>query len=436
MRRPTPLILLVLSSLLLAACGGGGAGEPGDPDPSGVTVTGSLLLPGGAPASGMQVVIAGESRTTSVSGSFQVVGVEIPYDLMIDVESFDAVLVYQGLTTAEPVLQLPLTLPTVERDATINFQASGFDATPPAPEAGHSNGDYLVCGGAANFLGCTGVGIAQTSAAVRNVTWFGPATVQAKVMAVQGTVLDTQPRLFTEYSHFAYSANRQWTSDQTITHPLVFNPVGTGHITGTTTVPTGYSIRSRGLGLTSGDERWSPISFEQHSSAPIAADFSFAAPEGIGFGYYVSTRAELGESFVEKEVQVADANATGLSILLPEPPRLLQPTAGQAGISTSTTFSWTPMEEGLYLYMFAPDVGSDPTADGSPGFVIITTDTQVNLPDTSPLGIALPSATPYFWMVQAIAPVGSVDELANGVVVETMGDTLAMAAARKVTTAP
>lgn len=426
MQRLAPLLSFVVLAVVLAGCGGGAASTPTD---TGITVSGRFLLPDGTAASGITALIADEVVTPAADGSFQAAGIEAPYDVsvLISVPAADVVVSFQGITREDPVLVLPdLGSVPPERQATISFDLY-YNETAVDPTVY----DYAVLSGPVDYHPYEYFNLKGATLASRPVTWSGPATSSARIVAAQGTVLGAQPRMFTEYRNFASRDNISLEAGAAAHAGLSFSPVATGTITGTTTAPPGFTITRRSLGLMFGEEDWGVISYENHSSAfPIVPGFSLATPDVSGFSYYVALTAELGDADVRTRVAVADATATDVNVQIPAPPQLLQPADGQVGVTGSTVFEWTPMADGIYVM-----AAISPTPD-APYYVTFTDDTEARLPDVGALGISLPGAATYTWGVQAFAPADSIDMLASGLYFEDVGVTHGISTQRSATTAP
>lgn len=423
MNRPTPLLSLVILTLMLAGCGAGTPEEredPEDPGETGITVSGKLLFPNGSAASEITALVAGQVITPNVDGSFQAEDVEAPYDVSVKYDAFPAVISFQGLTVEEPVLLIQ-SPGSVEREATITFTAYSFDPT--------GTYDYAVCSGPVFLLACGGHAMAQTTPTTNTVRWRGPASIPARIVSAQGTVAGLQPRMFTNYTHFASRTGMTFVDGATSDYSLVYAPVATGTITGTTSAPAGFTVTHRGLGLMTGDDMWGVISYEADSAvSPIEPAFSLATPAASGFSYYVTATAEQGDASVTRYQPVASANATDVTLDLPTPPQLRQPANNQVGLTENMLFEWTPVEGALYMLgVVAPTATS---------YLIVTANPEARLPDLSALGISLPSAETLDWYVEAYAPIASVDELAIGVDYTSIGDTYAASARRSFTTAP
>lgn len=430
MRRPTQFILLVLPMFLLAACGGGGAGNTEDPEPSLITVSGTLLNPDGSAASGLPVVVAGRATTTDTSGAFQVDDVETPYEVTVYHSAFNTVIAFQGLTVEEPALVIYGTTSSEDRGNSVTFRASGFDPAPPAPPPGHSNWDNSVCSGPVRFDNCGGRGNPRPVATSRSPKWHGPVSTPARILAVQGTVHDSQTTVFTSYSRLA-THHMTFVDGVDTSYTLDYAPVSTGRIEGTTLTPAGYVVTYRGLGLTQGDEDWGQISYLQSNpAAPIQPDFDLATPDNGNFYYYIKVEAEQGEAWISTRVPVASPEATDITVEVPAPPQPLQPNADQVGVTQNTLFEWTGMEDAVYTLNVVSLV------PGAPLYLITTADTEARLPDLSAIGVSLPNAVDYRWGVNAVAPVASMDDLATGMALNSSRGTEARSGMRNFTTAP
>jgi hypothetical protein len=158
-------------------------------------------------------------------------------------------------------------------------------------------------------------------------------------------------------------------------------------------------------------------------------------------GYLDVSAATTGTTFADTVEISRQLPPTGGSVTfdMPAPPANLSP-AGDNTVSYATSFSWTPISNGIYIALVnAP--ASSPTIT----FVVLTNNSSFNLPDVRALdaSYALPTSTNCNWGVfgfsDAVTP-PTVESLLNqplAVIAGPSGNQVkSVTDTRKFTTAP
>lgn len=418
----------VLIILLMTGCRAPGTGVP-----RGTNVSGTLLWPDGQAAAGRALLVAGQRTTTGPDGRFAVEGVETPYDVVVTLTTatgLEAAIVFVGFTAPAPVVVLPPLERLPEQSVQLTIDPIGADV-PPAPPAGSINRSFVGCSGDADWYNnCGGYGLLEAVPSARTVTWSGQPSSTLGIFAVQGQASDMSVGRFTNYTRFGYTPSVRLVAGEPVSVPLLLDAVETRTMTGTVSLPAGYSLSRRGIGFSAGEQRLGEFSFEGSAGGPLAPGFNFAAPVVSELGLYFYAKAESGDAYVESLLTSVAPDATGLTVDLPAPPQLSRPAHNTVGVSASTTFEWSPVPDAVYALALLPD------APGALAYLIFTTDTQATLPDLAALEVPLPRGVKYTWSVSTTAPLASMDALADGVYFGELGSTWGRSADRTATTAP
>jgi len=92
-----------------------------------------------------------------------------------------------------------------------------------------------------------------------------------------------------------------------------------------------------------------------------------------------------------------------LTLALPPATTLVSP---PSSATLGTSFNFEPLVNGVYFVAFSP---AGATAGAADSLYVITTDSQVKVPDLSNLGFAFPSGATYGVEVYGFAPFASID---------------------------
>ena len=379
--------------------GGGGVGNPdGGGGGGSLAVTGQVVDGAGQPVVGRIVLLGNLSTTTDVLGQFSFTGVSAPYDLTLVATSPGKVAtLYQGLTRTDPkVLDLATggTLPNTAHVQGTLFGASTFDGTNVAvvwasPEA------------------VAGVFVDSFPYDL-GIEWAGPTTITGTLHALQWTVDGNG--LPTAYQGIGVKNDVSLDAGTTLTTgDMNLEIPATQTVVTTFSPPTGYTLFGRRASVTFPDGAFFPVASDQSSGTT----FSVLVPSGADLSVRVSTIATNPTGSVQIFGSLAGVapGTSDASLALPSPALPVLPAPGATGVSTTTDFSWSALAGGVQVVLFSASSGS------SPSFAIITAGTSARLPDLGSQGLGLPSSESYQWTVIGLAPLASVDAVAeNGTI--------------------
>lgn len=375
------------------AGGGGGGGSGGGGGGGGPTVTGQLLDGFGQPLSGRTVLIGTRSTTSDASGQFTLTGVTTPYDLVIvEPAPSKVATVYAQLTRTDPKLRDFGASSGPTRTATVNGNLVNGDPLPTP--SGTLTG---ICWGSPESS--TGSYLAASPYALP-VSWSGPTSTTGSVHALQWTV-DASGTVTGYRSHGVKTGVSLTAGNNTVGADLLLTVPLTASLSGTITVPAGYSVIDRTLTLTFADGAFFPVSGDVVSSP----SFSFPVPSGIGASAIVRVTANNGGAQTTAQLSGLPPGTTGAALTLPAPALPIAPADQATGVTTSTDFTWTPVTGGVHFLVLSGN-------PGDPVFLILSGGSQARIPELSAQGLGLPAGRQYEWGLIALGPYASIDAFA------------------------
>jgi hypothetical protein len=320
------------------------------------TVNGKVVNHLGMPLASVMVFVDGMQTFTQSDGRFTVGDVEIPYTVVLNslypsVRCPPAMVAYQGLTRSDPVITLSVVVIESYADcsspawsATIAGQLSGGAGFPqPA--------DHQACVafGAQEFYSAVDAAADGTFSWVNQ--WTGMATLAGDLYALQWQKDANQ--LPQTYKGYGTRNGVSLTQGSALSNQDVsLGTVGTGEVSGTATLPSGYSLYSRTLGLRVGEYGYLPIVQELD---PADTSFTYQAPDLAGGK--ISVRLEALNGALDSSItnQVLTPGTSGAPMVLPAAVTLLEPADNEPNVDNSTLFAWTPFPGGVHVFMLVRD---------------------------------------------------------------------------------
>lgn len=363
-----------------------------------ITVAGTVVDRSGTIAAGETVLITSgtfsENTVTAADGTFSIANVPTPYTATVLDSGGQIAVQYIGLTRTDPTLVDVVTL-TQTRSSNVagsftggQFPESGAYATQllfvsPQTAPGSSNG--LTDEGDGTFSG--------------NVVWMGPAETTGTLYALQVHTPTDFPADYPGYGTLSGVLLQDMGSVSGKTIPL--SAVTSGTLSGTITMPAGFSVQQNDLFFIVGPLAFMPLVRDSSTST----SFSYIAPSISGTSLSVVTicQGPSGEEGIVTTTGLT-ASSTGVAVNLPSPPTLTLPVDAATGVTTTTPFSWTDTTA-VYVVSFSPS-GAGPT------YYVFTAATSVTIPDLSSAGLPLPTSAGYSWSVIGFGPNTSVDATA------------------------
>jgi len=398
LRRSTTLPLATLG--LLVACAGNGPTPP----PQGITVSGLVQDAHAEPISGATVLVGKRSVTSGPDGTFSIPGVVVPYDITAILPTQNAAVIYKGLTRSDPVLLYP-DVTGAERTATISGTA------PPAP------GSVTAAHFASSGRHALGVGRADatTGQYAFAVRWHGSYDTDAGQLYLLRWTTDATG-LPTSYDGYAsrpltIMAGGDFSGNDFAAAELTDPPEQS--ISGAITVPASYTLNVRQLIIDIARVGF----YWEEKNAPSNA-FTYTVPAQSGLAFTVAAQAVDGSSrwsaFFKEGIS---GNTSNVSVPLAAAPQLALPANGASGVDATTPFSWSQGGgTGVNLFKVWPGNSTSPT------YFVFTTGADAKIPDLAGEGMGLPAGASYYWHLDRVFPVASVDAAAGESFRRLIGD--------------
>jgi hypothetical protein len=382
-------------SLLSLGCGGGGWHHG---SAATLTLHGRVVSTSGDPYPNVPIWILDQSgfALTDSNGNFELAGVTAPYTLIAVDDSGQAATVYVRLTRPDPTIWFQTASPYPFSAKVSGLVSGGTGFPQPATHATRFEVDLGYSGGLISAANAT------TGAydAFAPFSWKGPSTTPISVTAAQyAKDAAGLPTTFTAAGFLDLPAvpdGAVLTSSN-----IAMAPVGTTTISGTYTMPPGYVMTGMSLSV-----QRSPLAGLNFPD-DIVDDGAFALNgptiAGATFAVQVGAQSPDAGSFVFRRGLAA--GATGLVLPLRPGSQLIFPIDGATGVDPTTTFAYTPAQDGVHLLNVFP-TGSGVT------YMIVTADTVATLPDLTAIGLPLPSSADYSWFLTHFAPFADIDDFA------------------------
>jgi hypothetical protein len=398
----------MVSVLVLACAGALLAGCKKDSSPTGpgggtggvVTVSGKVVDGNLQPISGIPVLITGKaSVNTDANGNFTIGNVTTPYDAALIIGTSKTAYIYRRLTRADPTLFLLSTGPGLANSASISglvYPASAY----PEP-AGRGTALALMAPEATVYGSATGT-VSPGTYSFPTFSWNGGTTITATLYALQWNYdAAFLPVSYVRYgTHSAISITNGGTLTN-VNDTMSATPA-TITFSGSVTIPTGYVLGNKIAMLQFGGKAAFPLLTDKSP----AITFSYKTPDitGGAIGFTVTATKSGAQSAAYRSGLAL--NGTGVSLTVPAAPELSLPVDGAPSVPVGTQFSWNLFSGGLQVLYF-----SGPT--GQPSIFIMTMAASDSLPNLASVGLPLPAAAAYTWLVAGFAPFASIDAAAG-----------------------
>lgn len=384
--------LAVLSALALAAVPGckGSSSDDGT-----VTVTGRVVDLGREPLANVVVHVLGHPPVaTAADGRFAVSGVRPPYDVVALGTDGGAtrVVVYEGLTTAAPVVGLGVE--GAQRSAPF-----GASVAPYTPVGGAQAVGAVVSPSPSGHG--TSIAADGTFSSAFDFHWSGPAATTASMVGLQLTTgTDGLPTAYLGCWSLEGIALTDGVASSG--HTLASRTVGSRATTLTVgSLPTGLSLVRAAPSLRLSEAAAISLPFV---SAP-GTDIPYLAPTVDGATFQVAVHARNADfDEVVKVVDLAPGQDTA-TVAMPAGIAVAAPAAG-AELTTATEFAWTSDPGGVYELRVA-----ELNASGIE-VLVVTSRERVTLAALGAVGVPLPAGADLFWNV-SLLPAATVDQAAS-----------------------
>lgn len=387
-----------------------------------ITVSGVVLDEDGNPVTAEAVLVPGLTPTaTDDAGKFSIGGVTTPYDLVVIKGNTKTAFIYKGLTRPDPTVfmwtQEDDQTRLADRSAILKGAVDGGLVGPAFINfASHELNQWYDPD---SDTGIMDAGIWASGTYEDHLEWNGPITTVGNVLGLQYTpdLLSGLPLLY--YYDYQPGVTVLAGQPNAIAGPhLHLRPTATDTVQGTVTTPGQYSVTNKFVGLQFAGGINFFVFDEKHSYNPGAAaerQFNYIVPDLAGATTQVCAKAKdnLFSGALSVTCNTVQNQDGVLPIVIREAPEPFVPANYGKGCGFKTLFQWTPIDGGIYVVKFAPDVRLDSVGNISPKFVIITADEQVSIPDLRSVGLGLMTGADYSWVVRGMGPFASVDEFST-----------------------
>ncbi len=389
-------VIAVSTAFLYNGCGSDTTTPVG---PTTGTVNGKVVDAQGNPVQGVLVAIGNASFTTGADGNFTFNSITTPYNikLVVSTGATPSGFMYQGITTFTPQIFAQGLTPTPSTAVlTVNI-----------PSLGANQRAAVIFTDNALVHSSTTV---STSPATVNVTWQNSAPITGKVIVLYYTG-DITGAVVT-YDKYGEKSNISLNNNGTSTITFAAGDLNvtpsTSTLSGTTTVPTGYTPAQTRL-LIKFTTQGTPLIGIALGTGAVGPTFSFKVPGGLTSAFTIGLEATSGAATGEQTVKVATGTVGGSNaITLETPPTLSTPVNAATGVDTTTNFTFAG-GTGTGVYMLqATSTGATPKH-----FYVLTTSTSLTLPSFSSFGLPMGSSTAYTWVVVKIGSMSTVNDFVS-----------------------
>jgi len=379
-------------------------------------VQGRVLTLYGDPVPGFTVALAQAggtfiTTTTDAAGGFRFANVPETYDLVLRDFPLPIAVVYHGLTRADPVLTLP------------DGSGPGYTGRPsakvgglvqggaPAPASPATQANVISMGVAHPFfLSFPNTTVDSNGYLLNPVQWEGSLDTTGTLHALQMVRdADGNPTAYTGYARregVALGLGNVLTDVD-----LTLAPISSRTFSATLQPAADITLTGLSVSLQYGDThaRGQLLSRSNGAGVPISTAVTIATPDVPGTTLTLSGDGSNGYGTVTVLRTGIALDAAGVTLPVPSVPVMRAPAPGATNIAPGATFSWSDVPNATHIISLAPQVVSHPW---QPHVKLITTGSEIVLPDLSALDIRFTPGATYSWEVKSFVPAATVDEFA------------------------
>lgn len=346
------------------------------------------------------LILGHEAQGVDALGGFSVSGVIPPYDLAVMYANRRSVVVYQGVTRADPTLVM--SDEARGRSAYSKLTGSMTGARKPGGGVAQPRLMFVSTESAINeqvFYK------ADTSTYDASAWWASGVTSTGSLLAFQWEWTVTASLTDLKLVGFGRRDDVSLRHESSVSAlDITLEPVATTTLTGAIRVPEGFTLGRQSMVL---DINPSVRGLLFDTTAPTSR-FNYEVPVLAEYPWRFTSTAYSSDDGSTTAVRIGETVGTqDVDLTLKTPSRVLSPPDGAAQVTHSTEFSWSERTGGVHVVSFANAMREVSNYDLS----IVTTGSRTTIPDVSALGLRLPSRTPLRWSLSEISPIASVDEL-------------------------
>jgi hypothetical protein len=367
----------------------GGAPEAAEP----IVVTGHVIDFRRRPVPNMPVTIAGTTAQTNAEGEFSISGVEPPYTASLTMtlartNGFRRFgYVYEGLTRADPTLQVYVALPEQSGSSLSFVFQNSFQAGEHAFIAFSTPEETFVDRDRTNSVQIIGA-----------PGWTGPATITGNIHALLAS--GDPPSSFVSHQALPLTATNGLAVSATFNLAPIDIP--TGNISGTASGGI-VGLRSNYVAVRFSDGTAMPIIDQGAPTEP----FSYVVPSLPGTSFVVAAADGSSRSpYAVAHRENVAFGQTDIALTVPRPVTLASPQNG-ASVTPSTTYSWSALGQTAQVFLWHLEL-----LPGLDGMFVLTSRTEIELPEFAD-GFTVPPGTDFNWQVETHGDVPNVDACAG-----------------------
>ncbi len=348
-------------------------------NPKTVDVTGVVIADDGRPRSGVRVLIPGHPLVSSAAdGSFSVSDVALPYQAIIEEDQVTKkYTLYDGVTRPDP---------------TLYFAA---DPTVPAGEAhilgalNHSTAsrkigvDFVSKNALGAYILNSGSG---TSTSYNLGVGFNDLSASGKLYALEWSTDSAHNAK--DFTAFGYSDDMVLSAGDSISKDLDLSATtSSGHdFHPVITILGGMTLQKVTATVRFDDDSLLGMT----TAYTVSQSPTLRSPDIAGAKMTVLALVSTSPSVMSAAWRSVDASETSMSLEVPAPPQLSEPSDGASGVSAGSEFSWQTIEQVINVFLLS---------DGPVSLRVYTTGSSLTLPDLSPFSVSYGANETYHWSV-------------------------------------
>jgi hypothetical protein len=364
---------------------------------TGIDVAGRVLGLDGRPAPSVLVTVLGVGTVpANFDGTFVLPDVQPPYTIHVRHPLEPLVVTYVGLTIPDPVLIVSGTPTTAQHTASFYGTISGGTNFPqPASHVTRVTFASSATRGTVDADGTSG------AFQVGPLPWFGADTSGAMHALQWNYDANNLPVDYT--GHGMRPRGLSGPILAYLGEDMALLPVNEGAVSGTTTVPAGYTLTARSMSVVYDEGGWVVPAAQLGPTTP----FTYVTPQISDTSIAITGLAVAPGGELSYAVRAnLTATATGVNLVLPAAPSLVAPADTAVNVGYGTGFAWSAPSGGVSVFL----------VNGPPGTLdhaVVTADTSATIPDLREVGLDLAAAGAFTWQIVHVPAYASVDESAT-----------------------
>lgn len=354
----------------------------------------------GAPLAGLGVSIDGQVTTTDGNGEFTIDGLSVPYDLVVYRAGADAFgHVFAGMTTPTPEV-LPF---SALAGGGASLPSGTVEGALPAPVPASHAVVACVEGVTIPVYGCDTLSPTDATHST-TATWASGTSATVRVRALEFEVdADGFPLTYTGFGSSSDVAVSDGGTTPAVDVTSYASTPSTTTLAGTASPPAGFTLESL-MGASRVSANLTMPTFDVFDAGGLSTSFSVPMPNLGGGEFQLLAQAGTAGSAMSYAWVAGLDGSSSATLPLVAPPALVSPADAASNVTTADTFTITSDADALNTFVFQT------SAVGEPDFAVTTASDDASIPDLAGVGLPLPAATAYGWIVIESGTVATTDE--------------------------